>query len=369
MEPILSQTAIRKIASRFSTGSHVQSAEPFGNGNINTTYKIITSGGSYILQKINGQVFPEPKKIMENLSALNQFFKIREVQRLLKGELYSMPEIMLSGEGLPYVIERGDIWRMISFIPDTYSVESVSSLHQASEVGKVLGLFHRWTSGMEMKALSDTLPGFHITSKYLNQYDKVISCLEKLPDDPITESVKDFITTFRYRGDRLENALSSRKLLLRVIHGDPKVSNILFEIKTNKGIAIIDLDTVKPGLVHYDIGDCLRSCCNQLGEETLQFEDVKFDLEICRVILKSYFCSAGNLLTEYDIQYLYDAVFIMIFELVVRFFTDYLQGNRYFKVYQPLQNLNRAYVQMKLAQNLELQKDHFRDMVTKMETF
>ncbi len=153
----------------------------------------------------------------------------------------------------------------------------------------------------------------------------------------------------------LEKARAQGRLRLRPIHGDPKVNNVMLDTATGQAVGMVDLDTVKPGLVHYDIGDCLRSGCNPLGEETEDWEAVRFEPELCRAILAGYLSLARDFLTETDYAYLYDAIRLLAFELGLRFFTDYLAGNVYFKARHPEHNLVRALVQFKLTESIESQ--------------
>ena len=144
------------------------------------------------------------------------------------------------------------------------------------------------------------------------------------------------------------------------MHGDPKVNNVMLDTATGQAVGMVDLDTVKPGLVHYDIGDCLRSGCNPRGEETGDWEVVRFEPELCRAMLTGYLSLARDFLTETDYAYLYDAIRLLAFELGLRFFTDYLAGNVYFKARHPEHNLVRALVQFKLTESIESQATSHR---------
>ena len=154
----------------------------------------------------------------------------------------------------------------------------------------------------------------------------------------------------------LEEARAQGRLRLRPIHGDPKVNNVLLDTATGQAVALVDLDTVKPGLVHYDIGDCLRSGCNPQGEETEHWEAVRFDPDLCRALLQGYLSQARGFLTAADYDHLYDAVRLIAFELGLRFFTDYLEGNVYFKARHREHNLARALVQFRLTESIESQE-------------
>jgi Ser/Thr protein kinase RdoA (MazF antagonist) len=151
------------------------------------------------------------------------------------------------------------------------------------------------------------------------------------------------------------------------MHGDPKVNNIMFDCQTGKAVSVVDLDTVKPGLVHYDIGDCLRSGCNPQGEETTEWQSVYFDLDLCQAMLQGYLQVAKAFLTENDYVYLFDAIRLIALELGLRFFTDYLAGSVYFKVKYPDHNLARALVQFKLTESIERQETAIQKLITDLK--
>jgi Ser/Thr protein kinase RdoA (MazF antagonist) len=214
-----------------------------------------------------------------------------------------------------------------------------------------LGRFHNLLSTLPPERLADPLPGFHVTPGYLAQYDAVAA---QNPPGPSREAAyaARLVAQHRARAAVLEAASARGRLLRRVIHGDPKVNNVLFDAVGGQAVALVDLDTVKPGLVHYDIGDCLRSACNPLGEETEHWEQVRFEPELCRALLQGYLSEARGFLTGCDYDYLYDAILLLAFELGLRFFTDYLAGNVYFKAACPEHNLARALVQFKLTESI-----------------
>ncbi len=176
----------------------------------------------------------------------------------------------------------------------------------------------------------------------------------------------NFISTRRALAPVLEDAKAQGRLRLRPIHGDPKVNNVMMDANTGLAVGLVDLDTVKPGLVHYDLGDCLRSGANPLGEETQDWEAVRFDLELGRAILQGYLSRARDFLAEYDYAYLYDAMRVIAFELGLRFFTDYLEGNVYFKARHPEHNLLRALVQFRLTESIESQEGAIRAIIREL---
>jgi len=223
-------------------------------------------------------------------------------------------------------------------------------------------MFHNLLSDLPPERLADTLKGFHITPCYLRHYDEVLAKHSGSRSTEVNYCLQ-FVEKRSGPAHVLENAKAQGRLLLRPIHGDPKVNNIMMDIITGQAISIVDLDTVKPGLVHYDIGDCLRSGCNPMGEETEKLEEVRFDLDLCQAILKGYLSMARAFLTADDFDYLYDSIRLIAFELGLRFFTDYLQGDVYFRVRRPGHNLARALVQFRLTESIESQATAIRSII------
>ena len=161
----------------------------------------------------------------------------------------------------------------------------------------------------------------------------------------------------------LESAKARGELSVRPIHGNPKTANVMIDEMTNKGTAIINLDTVKPGLVHYDIGDCLRSCCNPAGEETHDISSVTFDTDLADAVLSGYREQTKGFLRDVEKEYLYDAVRLITYEQALRFFADYIAGDVYYKVREEGQNLMRARVQVQLCRSIEANESKIRRML------
>ena len=341
------------IAHQFAKA--VSKISPLGNGLINDTFLVATESSHFVLQRINRTVFPAPDRIMVNLIRLNQHLE----QKSGSAVKLKIPVILKTTTHLDfYQDEQGDYWRALSFIGNTESLETISNINQAQQTGFALGHFHRLVSDLDPLSLHDTLPGFHIAPGYLRHYHQV---LMQAPRQFAPESLycAEFIAKFQHLTDELETAKQQGLLSLRVIHGDPKLNNFLFDQNSKKIVSIIDLDTVKPGLVHYDIGDCLRSCCHRL-------ESNNFDLNICTAILSSYLSEAGFFFTAYDYHYLYTAIQLIPFELGLRFYTDYLEGNRYFKVTRSEQNLQRAAGQFRLCESIMARESAIKTMIEQL---
>jgi len=360
---------LTEIANQFEIAGKIEKVEEFGHGNINGTFLVTLDSVEekhFILQRINQNVFHQPKLVMQNISA----FTNHVCQRLQDSPLslnrrWEVPKVLLTKHNQNHFIDaENSFWRAISFIDKAETFDTIKDNQHASEVGYALGMFHNLISDLPVDKLADTLPGFHVTPSYLKQYENVETQFQASSKSPEVEFCTEFINSRKNWAEVLENAQKQERLRLRPIHGDPKVNNVMIDTSNGKAISIIDLDTVKPGLVHYDIGDCLRSGCNPLGEETENWERVIFDTDICQSLLGSYLSVAKDFLTENDYVYMYDAIRLIAFELGLRFFTDYLAGNVYFKVKYPEHNLARALVQFKLTESIEIQENAIRRIIS-----
>ncbi len=361
---------LNAAADQFKPQGKVTDIQQYGNGNINDTFLVtLDSKGEkhFILQRINTQVFRQPELIMLNMRTFTEHVRER-LQRAPPsgGRRWEVVRVLLTKGGQDHWIDPGgSFWRALSFIDGSQTFDSIKDIEHAREVGYALGMFQSLISDLPAERLVDTLEGFHITPRYLRRYDEVVAknCSSKSPE---VDYCLQFVSERRGWVHVLEDARVEGRLHLRPIHGDPKVNNVMIDTATQQAVSIVDLDTVNPGLVHYDIGDCLRSCCNPLGEETERWGTVRFEPDLCQAILQGYLSLARDFLTENDYQYLYDAIRLIAFELGLRFFTDYLEGNVYFKARYPEHNLARALVQFKLTESIESQAAAIRAIVQDM---
>ncbi|MEL6462656.1 MAG: aminoglycoside phosphotransferase family protein [Cyanobacteria bacterium J06621_15] len=363
---------LTEIASQFETAGNILTVEEFGHGNINGTFLVTLDSVEekhFILQRINQNVFHQPKLVMQNMSTFTNHVRQRlQDYPLSSNRRWEVPKVLLTKNNQDHFIDaENSFWRAIGFIDKAETFDTIQDNRHASEVGYALGMFHNLISDLPVNKLADTLPGFHVTPTYLKQYEEVETQFNQSSKSPEVEFCVEFINSRKNWAYVLENAQEQERLHLRLIHGDPKVNNVMIDTLSGQAISIIDLDTVKPGLVHYDIGDCLRSGCNPLGEETKYWERVSFDTDVCEFILKGYLSVAKDFLAENDYVYMYDAIRLIAFELGLRFFTDYLAGNVYFKIKYPEHNLYRALVQFKLTESIEIQESVIRKIISSFQ--
>lgn len=364
----------QQIAQRFVRASTVVDAQPYGAGNVNDTFLVTLNGVEpaigaphFVLQRINRKVFPQPALILLNMRTFTDFMQQKLAQVSAQpSRRWETPQVLTTVNDEAYWLdEAGGFWRAISLIERAKTLPKIRDANHARESGYALGRFHSLVSDLDPARLHDTLPGFHITPNYLAAYDQVVA--ERLTTagaaaDEVAYGL-DFVAQRRALATALETAQARGDLPLRTMHGDPKVDNILIDDDTGQAVSLIDLDTVKPGLVHYDIGDCLRSCCNPAGEETTDLASVRFDLDLCQAILEGYLSEAAGFFSAQDYIYLYPAIRLIGFELGLRFFADHLAGNVYFKVRHPTHNLERALVQFRLVEEIEANEAAIRDIV------
>lgn len=329
-----------------------------GAGLINDTFLVMSGDAGWVLQHINGKVFPNPELIMGNLAVLSWHLSKRGDSDI------RIPALIPAADGTPLVRDPdGGAWRLMELIPEGRTLPTIETPVQAAEVGRALGCFHRLTADLDPGTLAVTLPGFHVTPGYLEHFTRALKQGGGFCHTEQVRAAIRFVAARRGIVDALEEAKRRDRIPVRVVHGDPKLDNILFDRAGTRALGLIDLDTVQPGLIHHDIGDCLRSCCNRGGESPEGAASAELDLDICRGILESYAVETRSMLTLAEIALMYDAVRLIPFELGLRFLTDHLEGDRYFKVSEPGQNLRKALVQFSLVEDIEGKEIEIRRIV------
>ncbi len=360
---------VSDVSFQFQVAGRQVMVNPTGSGNVNDTYLAIFrttfSEERFIVQRINKRVFTRPEWVMLNIRILTEHVHNRlEAGRDTADRIWQLPRVIPCKDGRDFFIdENGEFWRAMTLIASATAYTTTQGAEHAMECGTVLGHFHNLISDLDPARLNDTLPGFHITPLYLAKYQKTLATPQAaniLHGSAEARRLALFVDARQDLAGCLERARQEGVLGLRLIHGDPKVTNIMIDDFTGKGTSIIDLDTVKPGLIHYDFGDALRSTCNPAGEEVENLNEVVFDVDLCEAFIKGYMVNASRFLTPGDKAHLFDSIRLLAFELGLRFFEDHLAGNVYFKVKYPEQNLVRARVQFKLCESIEAREKQIR---------
>jgi len=348
-------TVARQMARHYLADGDFTCA-PLGAGLINATYLITPrTAPAFVLQRLNRRVFPRPTWIIDNLLTV-----LRHRQRLAI-TTPPLPSLLATQEGRWWIEdEGGEIWRALSYITPSRTIEHVTPVHTAA-IGRALGEFHASVAQLPLPALHDTLPGFHITPAYLQHYQTLAVTPRDSRHADQVAWCRAFIEQRAACVAILEDARAQGLIPMRVIHGDPKLEHFLFTPDAVTIAGVIDLDTVKPGLIHYDIGDCVRSCCYDGARQALQREHVA-------AFFEAYHHATYGLIEASEWALFDAALWLIPFELGLRFFSDYLVGDIYFKVQAPDDNLRRASEQFRLVKNIEHHHGAWSRLITGCRT-
>lgn len=348
------QNKIEAVARQFQIGENFFSAVPYGSGHINDTYCVtIHHNGSpvrYILQRINHSVFHNPIAVMDNIQrvTLHLAAKVSPEPDSCRLVLSLVPT---QNDSTYYVDVDGNYWRAYRLIEKAHSYDEVESAEQAFQAAKAIGRFQQLLVDLPPPRLHETIRDFHNTPKRFKALEDAI--------------ISDVAGRVRFAGPEIEFALSRKSIgsiLLeanlpeRITHNDTKINNVLFDDATGDGICVIDLDTVMPGLVLHDFGDLVRTAASSAKEDETDLSKVAIQLPLFEALVQGYLTMAGNFLTTDEKRHLVFSGKVMTYEQGIRFLTDYLLGDAYYKVHHKQQNLDRCRTQFKLLESIEQQE-------------
>lgn len=336
--------------------------EVLKNGNINKTYKVNFKDKSYILQNINTYVFKNPEYIMENINGVTKhIYDKLPADKKERGVL----SYLMAKDGKNYYTDKdGGFWRGYTFVPNSVTYDSFDDPALFEAAGAAFGEFQLLLSDYPAETLKEIIPGFHDTK---SRYKKLFETIEK---DPVgrVKSVQpeiEFLKKYRPLGESLVDMLDKGELPLRVTHNDTKGNNILFDKDTNETLAVIDLDTVMPGLVAYDFGDAIRYGANFSDEDEPDISKTGLDLVKYEAFTKGFVGKIKDTATENELKTLSLGAVVMTVELAVRFLDDYIDGDKYFKLNYPEHNIVRTRCQIALAKDMIAKRDEMDRIVEK----
>lgn len=341
-----------QTAKKFAIIGNITNIENYGCGHINTTFLIQTDADrKYILQKINTTVFKDPCDLMDNMVKVTTYLR-NEIEKAGGDPEREVLNIIPTYEGESFILEDNDAWRMLSFVNDSVAFQTVTSPKDFYYAGKAFGKFTKQLNDFPADTLHETIINFHNTPSRYNDFENAVAsdvCKR-------AESVADEIEFVRKRKNfcsMFTDKISSGSLPLRVTHNDTKLNNVLFDRKTLLPVAVIDLDTVMPGLSLYDFGDAIRFGTNPVDEDEKDLSKVYCDLELFEAFTKGYLEECGDLLTEEELDMLPYAGKMMTLECGMRFLADYIAGDIYFKIHRDDHNLDRCRTQFKMVADME----------------
>ena len=349
--------SISDILGRFSFSGEFVDCKPFGDGHINNTF-IATYNDKgeerkYVLQKINTNVFKYVDRLMENIFSVTSYLQ-KEIRKTGGDEQRETLGFLKTVDGRQYYKDAGgNCYRVYTFVANSVSYNSVDNAELFKQSGIAFGRFQRLLADFPADTLYETLPEFHNTKyRYDNEFLPAVS--NDLSGRKNTcQNEIEFVTEREKYCARLVDMIASGELPLRVTHNDTKLNNVLFDIDSGKAFCVIDLDTVMPGLALYDFGDSIRFGANTADEDEKDITKVSIDLEYFKAYADGFLSQAGASFNQAEIDNLAFSALLMTFECGMRFLTDYLNGDTYFKTAYSEHNLVRARNQFALVADME----------------
>lgn len=345
-----------KIAMQFQLAGAPKVIEPYGSGHINDTYRLITSDSQgehlYILQRMNRSIFTNTEELMDNIAKVTSFLQKRIQEQGGDPQRETLSLIPTRNGDAYYKDENGDGWRMYPFIKNVISYDKAMTPELFATSGYAFGHFQHQLADFPAEELHETIPDFHNTKDRFAKFKKAVEEDSASRAGSVLKEIR-FILDREADCSYFADQLAAGKIPLRVTHNDTKLNNVLFDADTKKAICVIDLDTVMPGLAAHDFGDAIRFGASTASEDEKDLSKVSCDLEYFRAYFEGFQSGCGGSLTAEEIAGLPMGAKLMTYECGMRFLTDYLQGDTYFKISYPEQNLDRARTQLKLVQDME----------------
>ena len=353
MKPV-TQELLRQAAGAFDFGLPTGEAERYGAGHINDTFAVWAADHSrrWILQRINTDTFTDPAGLMENVTGVTSYLR-REILARGGDPDRETLNVVPTREGKPYYTDcEGGAWRAYLFVEGTVCLQKVENERDFYTAAETFGNFQNQLAGYPAATLHETIARFHDTPNRYANFEKALAADVMGRAREIGPEIA-FIRAREADCHVLMDQLAAGVLPLRVTHNDTKLNNVLIDQATGKGICVIDLDTVMPGLSAYDFGDSIRFGANDCAEDEPDQGKVHFSLHLYEVFARGYLAAAGSAMTEAERRSLPWGAKLMTLECGIRFLTDYLEGDHYFKISRPAQNLDRARTQFTLVEGME----------------
>ena len=357
------------VADAFCIEGKFVGAVPHGHGHINDTFAacfIEDCGNSHkvIFQRINQNVFKEPVRLMDNIEKVTSHLRkkiISEGGDPLRETLNLIP----SFDGINYFIsDENEFWRAYDFIENACSFQVVENPEHLYNAGIAFGRFQKLLADFPPEQLYETIPDFHNTAKRFTYFVKVIEKKKMNRAAGVSDEIK-FVMDRADDARKLIMLKNEGLLPIRVTHNDTKFNNVMIDVNTGKAVCVIDLDTVMPGLVAYDFGDAIRSGTNPAEEDEKDLSKVRMDLELYEQFSRGFLESGQGFLNKFEIEYLPFGAKVMTFECGMRFLTDYLEGDKYFKIHREGHNLDRARTQFKMVEDMEQKSEVMAKIIRK----
>lgn len=354
------------VASNFQIDGKPIAVTSFGSGHINDTYKISTdqSEEGYLLQRINHHVFKNVDHVMSNIALVTNHLHKKRIEANIKDTSTVLTLVNTKDGNLYFKDDEGNYWRVYHLIANAKSYDIVENAEQAREVGRAFGDFQNALSDLDASQIHEVIPNFcHIGSRLSFFHDA-------LENDIVNRSVAakeeiDYIIEREKNMNTVLDMASRNELPLRITHNDTKFNNVLLD-SNDKAKCVIDLDTVMPGYAAYDYGDAIRTIINNAAEDEADLSKVTLNLPLFKAYTEGYFEKAKSFLTENEVKSLLPGALLFPYMQAVRFLTDYLEGDQYYKIQHKEHNLQRTRAQLKLVQEMEKHHQEMNDIINEI---
>jgi hypothetical protein len=357
--------ALHAVAGQFQFHGQAVAIVPYGNGHINDTYLVTCNGAGaparYILQRINAQVFPSPAAVMQN---------IERVTARLAAHFAAAPDggrraltLIPVRDGRNWFENaQGETWRAYRFIENAHSHETATSAEQAYQAAHAFGCFQQQLANLPSPRLHETISDFHHTPKRFAALQRAIAADVKGRAKLVRPEIDFALARESITGVLVEASVQG-DLPERVTHNDTKFNNLLLDDATGESLCVVDLDTVMPGLALYDFGDMVRTTTSPAAEDEQDLSKVTMQFPLFEALVRGYLSATGEFLTATEKKFLAFSGKLITFEVGIRFLTDYLAGDTYFKIHREGHNLDRCRTQFKLMESIEMQEEKMNRLV------
>ena len=350
---------LKMIFNQFKVESSFKDFQTFSSGHINDTYLILTEKKTnYILQKLNGNVFKNANEVIENKIKIAKFLEKKNVKTI---------QFIQTKNNLNYYKDsESNLWNLSVYIEESETFLQVKSNKMAYEAGKVTGGFLSETNNFK-EELFEVLPNFHSMSFRFQQFEESLLNGNQIRKQESKEWI-DFIFSVKEEMFLIENAIKENKIPLRVTHNDTKISNILFD-KNQEAICLIDLDTVMKGTLLFDYGDALRTIASTASEDVTDLNKVEFNLDYFKNYTKGFLEKLHKNISKTELEYLPLSIKTMTFIIGLRFFTDFLNDDVYYKANYKKHNFDRAKNQFTLVKRIKENRQEIVDFIKETSSF
>lgn len=353
---------VLEVASCFDFDETIVNVVEIPTGHINRTYHLQTEATrSYILQKVNTVIFKDTAGLMNNIALVTEHLRKKLIATGKDADREAL-QLIPTKKGEKYLMINGEAWRLYLTITGARTYDSATSNEMFCEVGRAFGAFQRELADFDASQLVETIPAFHDTVARYTYFEQVVEADVAARRAEVEEEIAFFMARKQTAGF-IVDGIADGRFPLRVTHNDTKLNNIMIDDETGKGICILDLDTVMPGSVLADFGDAIRFGASTAAEDETDLEKVWMDIDKFSAFAKGFVGGLEGSLTESEVKALPMGAYMMTLECGLRFLTDYLNGDTYFRIKREKHNLDRARNQMKLVRDMEQKMPRMNEII------